>query len=115
MNSAPRPGPFTVRFTEPARKVVSMLLRRSRRWGLWQRYTAALKAIERELETRPTTWGEERHRYAAAKLVGYHALHDQLHVVYAVHDEEAFVWITHLVPVLDHPLLDARGNGKPIR
>lgn len=115
MNPIPRPGPFTVRFTEPARALAGMLIRRSQRWGLAIRFTTALKAIERELVSRPMTWGEERHRYAAAKLIAYHVIHDQLHILYTVHDDEPLVWITHLVPVLDHPLLDARWNGKPIQ
>jgi hypothetical protein len=107
-------GPFQVRLTEAARVCVARLLRRSQRSGLADRFTAALTAIEDALVTRPTTWGEERKRYPAAKLAAYHQIYDQLHVTYVVHDEQPFVWITHLTPVLGHPLLDTRSNGKPI-
>jgi len=113
MNPAPRPGPFTVRLTEPARVEVTRLLRRARRWGMEARLTAALAAIEQILIARPTAWGEERRRYPAAKLVGHHQIHDQLHLLYVVHDEVPLVRVSHLTPVLGHPLLDARWNGKP--
>jgi hypothetical protein len=114
VNPAPRPGPFTVRLTEPARVEVARLIRRSQRWGLALRFTTALREIEQALIARPTTWGEERNRYPGARLVAYHQVFDQLHVLYAVHDEQQLVWITHLIPVLSHPLLNARWNGQPI-
>jgi hypothetical protein len=108
----PRPGPFTVRLTESARVALTRLIRRAQRHGLNDRLSVALHWIEQTLIQRPLAWGEPRRHYDGLRLTTFHQIHDQLHVVYTVHDTEPWVWITHIVPVLEHPLLQGHGNGN---
>jgi hypothetical protein len=111
VNPAGRPGPFTVRLTEPARVALARLIRRAQRYGLADRFTAALRWSEQTLIDRPLSWGEPRMHFDGLRLTAFHQIHDQLHVVYTVHDSEPFVWITHIGPVLEHPLLQGHWNG----
>jgi hypothetical protein len=106
-----RPGPFRVSLTEPARASVTLLIRRAQRFGLAVRLSAALTWIEQTLIERPLAWGEARRHYDGLRVTAFHQIHDGLHVVYTVHDTLPLVWITHLAPVLDHPLLQGHGNG----
>ena len=112
MTPDPRPGPFTVRLTEPARAAVALLIRRARRYGLAARLSAALMWIEQTLIDRPLAWGEPRRHYDGLRVTALHQIHDELHVVYTVHDAEPLVWITQIAPVLDHPLLQGHWNGN---
>jgi hypothetical protein len=111
VNPAPRPGPFAVRLTEPARAALVQLIRRAQRYGLADRLSAALKWVEQTLIDRPLEWGEPRRHYDGLHLTAFHQIHDQLHVVYTVHDSEPWVWITQIAPVLEHPLLQGHWNG----
>jgi hypothetical protein len=111
VNPDPR-GPFTVRMTEPARAEIALFLARAQRYGLSAPLSAALRYIEQALVQRPLTWGEERRYFRGLRVTVLHQIHDRLHVVYAVHDTEPLVWISHLVPVLDHPLLQGHWNGN---
>ncbi len=111
MNPDPRPGPFTVRLTEPARAALAILIQRAQGFGLGDRLSAALMWIEQTLIERPLAWGEPRRHYDGLRVTAFHQIHDQLHVVYTVHDSEPLVWITQLAPVLDHPLLQGHRNG----
>ncbi len=104
MNPGEPTDRFTVRLTHEARESVLALLARAQRFGVRARFEAALLEIESALTTDPVGWGEPQRRYRAAHLTVYHRIHDELHVVYAVHDEAKLVWVSAVEPVLGHPL-----------
>lgn len=57
------------------------------------------------LSVNPREWGDPVRYYRGARLTAYSRLHDESHVLYAVHDTEPFVWLLHVRPVLNHPLV----------
>jgi len=72
--------------------------------GVEERFSAALRFIERELEVRPDGWGDPHRYYPDAKLTTYLRVHDELAVTYAVHDDRPVLRVTDILPVLGHPL-----------
>jgi hypothetical protein len=104
MNPAQPAGQFTVRLTHEARADLSFLLERAKHVGVLSRFKTALRDSESALEVDPRGWGEPMRRYRSARLMIYHRIHDELHIVYGVHDVAPLVWVSAIEPVLSHPL-----------
>jgi hypothetical protein len=99
-----RGQPYRLTFNGAFRENLDTLVRRAKEDGIYPRVKRALADIEGHLELTPTTWGDPIYRLTKMRFTVYHRIHDELSVVYGVHDSDDFVWWTKCSPVLGHPL-----------
>jgi hypothetical protein len=100
------PAPYRVLSSEQLRDQLRVLLTRAVAAGVGPRVAVALRVIANRLAAVPTDWGAPLDRIRTGGFDVYQALHDGLHVLYAVREDVRSVWPVRVTPSHGHPLHD---------
>jgi hypothetical protein len=97
-------GSFKLLFSGRIKESLQRLEQAASAAGLKDMVGQSLTEIEGHLELDPRGWGDPLRHLKHFRQTIYRRIHDSLKVEYSVHDAEPYVWLTRVVPVLDHPL-----------
>jgi hypothetical protein len=98
--------PYRVDPTGPFKEQMHDLLAKAAAHGQRQKVVRALKAIARELQTRPLDWGDPERRTRKKGGHVYHGIKPPLVVQYAVYEPKKVVWLLNVRAIPGSPLAE---------
>ena len=98
------PPPFDVDMRAATRERIDALGRRATQLGIAGRFWSAVDEIMAELRRRPREWGEPFRNLRGFQMTARLAVHQNLRVIYSVHDRVPLVVVWSLTPTPSHPL-----------
>ena len=97
--SEPTRDPYQVSCAGKGLKQLKALLQRAITLGRRTEFLTALKDINEKLTSDPLAWGDPQFHMRQLGLLGCHAIHNFLHLFYAVDEQRRLVYVKEFLPL----------------